>query len=87
VHYGKLLRAISKVYVSFNRKTTKDSKRGFLAYYVTTNSTLQDLPIALREFLGAHSGDGMAKVVVTTLQAFKMAAYRVGYCEAFVGRS
>ena len=78
----ELSRAISKVHVSFDGWTTKGGKRGFLgivAHYVAADGTLQDLPIALPQLTGAHSGERMAEVVVTTLQAFEIAAHRVGY--------
>jgi hypothetical protein len=46
----ELSQLISKIYLSFNSWTTQGGKKGFLsivAYYVTANSKLRDLPTAL----------------------------------------
>jgi hypothetical protein len=52
---------------------------GIVAHYVAADGTLQDLPIALPQLTGAHSSKRIAKVVVITLQAFKITTYRVSY--------
>lgn len=40
---------------------------------------LIDLPIALPQLLGAHSGANMAQVVLTVLKDFGISSSRVGY--------
>jgi hypothetical protein len=78
----ELSRARSKIHLSFNRYTTKGGKRRFLsivAYYVTGDSKLQDLPIALPQLTGAHSGEKMARVVLKILQKFDINTRKVGY--------
>ncbi|KAI1671866.1 hypothetical protein L13192_02725 [Pyrenophora tritici-repentis] len=67
--------ALSKVHLSFDGWTTKGGKRGFLgvvAHFVDSRGDLQDLPIALPQLTGAHSGERIAEVVIKTLQDFKI---------------
>jgi hypothetical protein len=66
----ELLQSISKIHLSFNGWTTKGGKKGFLgivAHYVTATSELRDLPIALPQLTGAHSGESMAEIVLIIL--------------------
>ncbi|KAF7448806.1 hypothetical protein A1F94_006154 [Pyrenophora tritici-repentis] len=54
-----LSQSLSKIHISFDSWTTKGSKRGFLgvvAHFVNTDGKLVDLPIALPQLTGAHSG-------------------------------
>jgi hypothetical protein len=78
----ELSHARSKIHRSFDRWTTKGSKRGFLgivAYYVTGDSKLRDLPIALPQLTGAYSSERMAVVVLEILQKFDINTRKVGY--------
>jgi hypothetical protein len=55
----ELSQALSKIHVSFDGWTTKGGKRGYLGivvHYVDARGNLQDLPIALPQLTGAHSG-------------------------------
>ena len=55
----ELSQALSNIHVSFDGWTTKGGKRGYLGivvYYVDACGNLQDLPIALPQLTGAHSG-------------------------------
>jgi hypothetical protein len=78
----QLLQVLSKVHLSFNGWTTKGGKRSFLgvvAHFVESRGDLQDLPIALPQLTGAHSGERMAEVVIKTLQDFKITSQSIGY--------
>jgi hypothetical protein len=78
----QLLQALSTVHLSFDGWTTKGGKRGFLgvvAHFVDSRGNLQDLPIALPQLTGAHSGNRMAEVVIKTLQDFKITSQSIGY--------
>jgi hypothetical protein len=78
----QLSRALSKVYISFDGCTTKGSKRGFLGvitHYVDSKAELRDVPIALPQLTGAHSGEMMAEVVIETLQDFGINVQSIGY--------
>ncbi|KAG9387076.1 Dimer-Tnp-hAT domain containing protein [Pyrenophora tritici-repentis] len=78
----QLSRALSKIHISFDGWTTKGGKRGFLgvvAHYVDNKAELRDVPIALPQLSGAHSGEMMAEVVIETLQDFGINAQSIGY--------
>ena len=78
----ELSQALSKIHVSFDGWTTKGGKRGYLGivvHYVDARGNLQDLPIALPQLTGAHSGQKMADVVLKTLDLFSINAQTVGY--------
>ena len=78
----ELSHAISKVHLSFDGWTTKGGKKGFLgivAHYVRADGRLCDLPIALPQLTGAHSGDKIAEVVLTILQNFGISTRNIGY--------
>ncbi|KAI2475920.1 hypothetical protein Ptr902_12746 [Pyrenophora tritici-repentis] len=71
-----------KIHISFNGWTTKGGKRGFLgvvAHYVNSARDLIDLPIALPQLTGAHTGEKIAEVVSKTLQQFGINSRTVGY--------
>ena len=79
---SELSRAQSKIHISFDGWTTKSGKRGFLgivAHYVDRQGNIADLPIALPQLTGAHSGEMMAKVVTQTLGEFGITADCIGY--------
>jgi hypothetical protein len=78
----ELSQALSKIHISFDGWTTKGGKRGFLgvvAHYVNSYGNLQDLPIALPQLTGAHSGKKMADVISQMLQQFSINSRTVGY--------
>jgi hypothetical protein len=78
----ELSQALSKIHLSFDGWTTKGGKRGFLgvvAHYVDSQGVLKDLPIALPQLTGAHSGKIIAEVVSKTLQEFSIGLATVGY--------
>ncbi|KAI2484851.1 Dimer-Tnp-hAT domain containing protein [Pyrenophora tritici-repentis] len=78
----QLSRALSKIHISFDGWTTKGGKRGFLgvvAHYVDSKAELRDVPIALPQLSGAHSGEMMAEVVIETLQDFGINAQLISY--------
>jgi type IV pilus biogenesis protein CpaD/CtpE len=78
----ELSQALSKIHLSFDGWTTKGGKRGFLgivAHYVDSQGNLKDLPIALPQLTGAHSGERIAEVVCKTLQEFGINQLKVGY--------
>ena len=65
--------AASKIHVSFDGWTTKGGKKGYLgivAHYVDSKGKLVDVPIALPQLMGAHSGENMAEIVYSTVQKF-----------------
>ncbi|KAK1917077.1 hypothetical protein P3342_001659 [Pyrenophora teres f. teres] len=78
----ELSQSLSKIHISFNRWTTKGGKRGFLgivAHYVNSDGKLRDLPIALPQLTGAHSGDRLAEVVLSILEQFSISERTLGY--------
>jgi hypothetical protein len=78
----ELSQSLSKIHLSFDGWTTKGGKRGFLgvvAHYVDSQGDLKDLPIALPQLTGAHSGERIAEVVCKTLQEFSINQLKVSY--------
>jgi hypothetical protein len=78
----ELLQALSKIYVRFDSWTTKGGKHGFLGivvHYIDSCGNLQDLPIALSQLTGAHSGEKIAEVILETLDLFSIDAHTLGY--------
>jgi type IV pilus biogenesis protein CpaD/CtpE len=74
--------ALSKIHISFDGWTTKGGKRGFLgvvAHYVNSDGEVIDLPIALPQLTGAHSGEKIAEVVSKLLQQFGIDQHMIGY--------
>jgi hypothetical protein len=70
------------IHISFNGWTTKGGKRGFLrvvAHFADAYGKLRDLLIALPQLTGAHTGENMAEVIASILQAFDILALKVGY--------
>jgi hypothetical protein len=77
-----LTQSLSKIHISFDGWTTKGGKRSFLglvAHYVSSSGKLIDLPIALPQLLGAHTGDRIAEVVLKSLEEFGITAHNLGY--------
>lgn len=77
-----LSEAASKIHVSFDGWTTKGGKKGYLgivAYFVNRLGKLINLPIALPQLMGPHSGENMAEIVYSTLQKFGVTAQTIGY--------
>lgn len=74
--------ALSKIHISFDGWTTKGGKRGFLgvvAHYVNSDGEVVDLPIALPQLTGAHSGEKIAEIVSKLLQWFGIDLDKIGY--------
>ncbi|PZD22821.1 hypothetical protein A1F96_10805, partial [Pyrenophora tritici-repentis] len=66
--------AISKIYISFDGWTTKGGKRGFfgvVAHFADADGTIRDLPIALPQLTGAHTGERIAEVVGNIIDVFE----------------
>lgn len=78
---AELSQAVSKIHISFDGWTTKGGKRGFfgvVAHYADASGAVKDLPIALPQLTGAHTGERIAEVVATTLQNFAVDAHKLG---------
>jgi hypothetical protein len=78
----ELSQSISKIHISFDGWTTKGGKRGYLgivAHYVDSYGNLTDLPIALPQLAGAHSGEAMADVVMSIFKEFEITVGKLGY--------
>jgi len=78
----ELSESMSRIHVSFDRWTTKGGKSGYLgivAHYVDCQGTLKDLPIALPQLTGAHSGEAMAAVVIKIFKEFNVTVGKLGY--------
>jgi hypothetical protein len=78
----ELSRSLSQIHLSFDGWTIKGGKKGFLsivAYYVTATGELRDLPIALPQLTGSHSGERMGEIVLATLRLFGIGADKVSY--------
>jgi hypothetical protein len=77
-----LSEAASKIHVSFDGWTTKGGKRGFfgvVAHFANASGVIQDLPIALPQLAGAHTGDAIASALVKTLEVYGIASNKLGY--------
>jgi hypothetical protein len=77
-----LSQSLSKIHISFDGWTTKGGKRGFLglvAHFVAHTGNLIDLPIALPQLMGPHSGDNIGQIVLSVLKDFGVSASQVGY--------
>jgi hypothetical protein len=76
-----LSQAASKIHISFDGWTTKGGKRGFfgiVAHFTDASGTIRDLPIALPQLAGAHTGQRIGEVVASTLRTFKISSTRLG---------
>lgn len=79
---AELATAISKVHISFDGWTAKGGKRGFfgiVAHYVDTSGKIRDLPLALPQLAGVHSGEKIGECVDKALQAFGITEEKLGY--------
>ncbi|KAA8620702.1 hypothetical protein PtrV1_05203 [Pyrenophora tritici-repentis] len=79
---ASLSESMSKVHISFDGWTTKGGKRGYLgivAHYVDSSGELRDLPIALPQLTGAHTGEAMAEVVMAIFKQFEITVGKLGY--------
>jgi hypothetical protein len=50
-----------------------------VVHYIDSRGNLQDLPIALPQLTGAHSGERIAEVILETLDLFSIDAHTLGY--------
>jgi hypothetical protein len=74
--------SLSKIHISFDGWTTKGGKRGYLglvAHFVSHEGALIDLPIALPQLMGAHTGENMAEIVLKVFEDFGILPSQVGY--------
>jgi hypothetical protein len=82
-HVVRLLsKAISKIHISFDGWTTKGGKRGFfgiIAHFADAAGIVRDLPLAIPQLTGAHTGIRIAEVVAEILRRFGVSASTVGY--------
>ena len=79
---AELSELISRIYISFDGWTTKGGKRGYLgivAHYVDSSGKLKDLPIALPQLAGAHTGEAMAEIVIAIFKEFNIDVGSLGY--------
>jgi hypothetical protein len=77
-----LAKAKSKVHISFIGWTIKGGKRGFfsvVAHYANSEGAIVDLPIALPQLVGAHTGEAIADAVTKILQSFSINRSKLGY--------
>jgi hypothetical protein len=77
-----LSNAISKIYISFDGWITKGGTRGFfgiVAHFATSSGEIHDLPIALPQLTGAHTGEAIATAVVATLRSYLITLEKLGY--------
>jgi hypothetical protein len=76
-----LSRAVSQIHISFDGWTTKGGKRGFfgvVAHFADADGIVRDLPIALPQLTGAHTGARIAEVVTRTLETFGISEQKLG---------
>lgn len=76
-----LSESISKIHVSFDGWTTKGGQRSFFSvvvHYADASGNVVDLPIALPQLVGAHTGERIADVVSQTLQYFGINRTKLG---------
>jgi hypothetical protein len=77
-----LSQSLSEMHISFDGWTTKGGKHGYLgivAHFVNIDGKLVDLPIALPQLTGAHSGANLADVIYKTLLEFGISGTKVGW--------
>jgi type IV pilus biogenesis protein CpaD/CtpE len=78
----ELFKALSKIHISFDGWIMLGGKQGFLgvvAHFVSSSGELTDLPIALPQLTGTHTGVRIAEVVDQTLQQFGVDSAKLGY--------
>jgi hypothetical protein len=78
----ELSHALSKVHLSFDGWSIKGGKSAFcglVAHYVNARGKLCDLPIALPQLSGAHTGERIATTIIRTLDTFKVTNSSIGY--------
>jgi hypothetical protein len=77
-----LAEAESQIHISFDGWTSKGGKRGFfavVAHYTNKDAEIVDLPIALPQVVGAHTGEAIADAVAAILQYFNIGRSKLGY--------
>jgi hypothetical protein len=77
-----LSRAAGKIHISFNRWTTKGGKRSFfgiVAHFANASGVIHNLPIALPQLAGAHTGDAISAVILKTLNNYSITREKLGY--------
>jgi len=79
---NELAQSLTKIYISFDGWTVKSGKKAFcgvVAHYVDINGQLKDLPIALPQLSGSHSGERIAEVIHQIFEKFGISSAKVGY--------
>jgi hypothetical protein len=79
---AELSTAVSKVHISFDSWTSKGGKRGLfcvVAHYANTEGKIVDLPIALPQLTGVHSGEAIGECVHKVLSSFSITLQKLGY--------
>jgi hypothetical protein len=64
------------------QEATRGDKRGFMGvvvYYISSNSEVVDLPIALPHMTGVHSSEKIVEVVSELLQLFGITSHTTAY--------
>lgn len=78
----ELAQARSKIHLSFDGWSIKGGKSAFcglVAHYVNSGGKLCDLPLALPQLSGAHTGERVAVTVSKTLESFGINSSSIGY--------
>ncbi|KAH7563658.1 hypothetical protein BM1_00705 [Bipolaris maydis] len=78
---AELSQSLSKIHISFDGWTAKGGKRGLfgiVVHYANASGKLVDLPIALPQLTGAHTGERIADIVAQTLQKFEISLSKLG---------
>lgn len=78
----ELAESISKIHISFDGWTTKGGKHGYLdivAHYIDSSGEVKDLPIALPQLTGAHSGKAMTEIVIAIFKEFNIDVGSLSY--------
>lgn len=77
-----LSEAAGKIHISFDGWTTRGGKRGFfgiVAHFANACGVIQDLPIALPQLAGSHTGEAIASTIVKTLGEYGITSDKLGY--------
>jgi hypothetical protein len=78
---AELAAAVSKVHITFDGWTIRSGKRGFLgvvAHYANASGTIVDLPIALPQLSGVHSGEAISECIKKVLEEFIVTLKKLG---------
>jgi hypothetical protein len=74
--------ALIKIYITFNRWTTKGGKRGFygvVAHFADSCGVIRYLLINLPQLAGAHTSERIAEIINRTLTSYSISSSKLGY--------